>query len=349
MEQNKCDIKKSKEIISSCLKQGIDISAMISYAKEQYDIMNDAIDADGFPKNILSMKIDERTKNILMAYSVLNPTNSESADRREDYKKFLCDSYINYYVANESIVEEVDFTHGHNELKGLADMYRYIYSPESDEHKNSHIIPMLQNLRKQLFKYSEHSEFAGSFRTGAAYIPGFSAELSSPERIVTDLINIDSEYQALKKEAEEVRIKNEAGLKIEFIKKVIIFQYYLLKIHPFSDGNGRTIRGLTNLLFEKAGIVPIYVSSNEKMYYKSLFEPINKRIESLGDNEQVEDTDFIPLQNFYKKKVCDSIMDVVISPFSIALKELEKEKQLKLVPPKSNVKKLFEEEDKKGQ
>lgn len=346
MEQNKYDIIKSKEIISACQRHGVDISAMIAYAKEQYDIMNDAIEGNNFSRNIMGMKIDERTKNILMAYSVLNPTNSDSADRKEDFKKFLCNNYINHYVSNESVVEEVDLTHGVDELKGLAEMYRYIYSPEADEHKNSHIIPILQNLRKQLFKYTPHSEYAGSFRAGHARIPGFSAELSSPECIVMDLIKMDPEYQELKKEAEECRLVNDPGRKIDFIKKTIIFQYYLLKIHPFSDGNGRTIRGLTNLLFEKAGIVPTYVNSEEKVFYKSLFEPINKKIE---DGIELEDTDFIELQNFYEKKVCDSIMDVVVSPFSIALEQINEERKLKLTPPKSNLRNVFESEEKKGQ
>ena len=346
MEQNKYDIIKSKEIISACQKHGVDISAMISYAKEQYGIMNEAIEGNNFSRNIMGMKIDERTKNILMAYSVLNPTNSDSADRREDFKKFLCNNYINHYVSNESIVEGVDLSHGANELKGLAEMYRYIYSPEVDERKNNHIILILQNLRKQLFRFSEYSEFAGEFRKCDAYIPGFSAELSSPGSIVPDLIKIDPEYQQLKKEAEECRLVNDPGRKIEFIKKTIIFQYYLLKIHPFSDGNGRTIRGLTNLLFEKAGIVPTYVNSEEKVFYKSLFEPINKKIE---DGIELEDTDFIDLHNFYEKKVCDSIMDVVVSPFSIALEEMNEEKKLKLAPPKSNLRNVFEIEDKKGQ
>ena len=225
-------------------------------------------------------------------------------------------------------------------------MYRFIYSDEVDLPSNSHIITILQNLNKHLFKYSTCSEYAGQFRYGSAHIPGYSAELSSPETICTDLIKIDPMYQELKKAADKCRMENSAAMKLDFIKKAVIFQYYLLRIHPFADGNGRSIRGLTNLLFEKAGIVPIYIGSNEKQFYKDLFEPIDQR---KSEGIELEDTDFIQLQNFYKKKVCDSIMDVVISPFSIALKEINKEKELKLVPPTSNVKKMFDIEDKKGQ
>ncbi len=62
---------------------------------------------------------------------------------------------------------------------------------------------------------------------------------------------------------------------IPSIIKVCIFIYDFLKIHPFEDGNGRTSRLLTNLLFLKNGC--------EFLKYSSLEEQINKYVHEYYD------------------------------------------------------------------
>jgi len=64
-------------------------------------------------------------------------------------------------------------------------------------------------------------------------------------------------------------IKNESSLSNLVI--ATLFHYYLIIIHPFSDGNGRVSRLFLNLILIKDGLFPIVISDgNRKKYYDSL-------------------------------------------------------------------------------
>ena len=95
---------------------------------------------------------------------------------------------------------------------------------------------------------------------------------------------------------------------------ILDFHYKFELIHPFGDGNGRTIRGFTNKLFEDAGLPPIYIKANERTeYHKAM---------NLANNEN----DYTAIKQFYRYKVCDSIIELDINE---RLKEEEKPKQMK--------------------
>ena len=83
------------------------------------------------------------------------------------------------------------------------------------------------------------------------------------------------------------------------------FKCKLILIHPFADGNGRSIRILTNLYFKIAGIPPIYIEEKEKDEY---IKCIN-----LACKPKEYNPDIIPLRKFYYYKLCDSIvkLDVI--------------------------------------
>ena len=96
----------------------------------------------------------------------------------------------------------------------------------------------------------------------------------------------------------------------------------MLLVHPFVDGNGRTVRALTNKLFIDAGIPPVYVTPKEKHeYIKAL---VNGR----------ETNDYSELYGFYLYKICDSIVILDID------KEIEREHKLHKEDKKESVKRL---------
>ena len=76
----------------------------------------------------------------------------------------------------------------------------------------------------------------------------------------------------------------------------------LIKIHPFFDGNGRTIRAFTNLLFIIANIPPIYIKAKERNEYGKV---MNLAL-VYGDLSQIK--------RFYYYKICDSIYELDIKP-----------------------------------
>ena len=55
--------------------------------------------------------------------------------------------------------------------------------------------------------------------------------------------------------------------KSEIVRAIADIHHKLTVIHPFPDGNGRTIRAFTNLLFLRYGIPPIYIRTETKKEY----------------------------------------------------------------------------------
>jgi len=99
-------------------------------------------------------------------------------------------------------------------------------------------------------------DFAGRFRTSGVRISG--ANFVPPNALKID------EYIT-----ELIDWVNNAD--IDLIIKSAIFHHRFVWIHPFFDGNGRTVRLLFNLLLMKAGYPPAIILKNDrKKYYDAL-------------------------------------------------------------------------------
>lgn len=108
-------------------------------------------------------------------------------------------------------------------------------------------------------------DFAGRFRNSGVRISG--ANFISPNALkVNDLIN------------ELVDWVNSIGYELNVIVKNAIFHHRFVWIHPFFDGNGRTVRLVSNLLLMKEGFPPAIILKNDRKKY---YEALNKA--NLGD------------------------------------------------------------------
>lgn len=99
-------------------------------------------------------------------------------------------------------------------------------------------------------------DFAGRFRTsgvrisGANFVPPNALRVSDFMDELVDFVNNDS---------------------LEILIKSVIFHHRFVWIHPFFDGNGRTVRLLFNLLLMKEGFPPAIILKNDrKKYYDAL-------------------------------------------------------------------------------
>jgi len=99
-------------------------------------------------------------------------------------------------------------------------------------------------------------DFAGRFRTsgvrisGANFVPPNALKV---DEYVTELINWTNTSD------------------IDTVLKSTIFHHRFVWIHPFFDGNGRTVRLLFNLLLMKEGFPPAIILKNDrKKYYDAL-------------------------------------------------------------------------------
>ncbi len=219
-------------------------------------------------------------------------------------------NFIGRYIKNESFVEEV---HDEEEIKGLGVMYDTMQNMTEDEFE----LFSLPALHRALYSKCEFNEFGGKLRTSSAYLKGCQVDLSEPGDILMDLINVEDVFNSLKSFAIAMRESNDYSQIRPFIRECIKLKCRLIKIHPFADGNGRTIRCFINKLFELASIPPVYISKNEKDEYK---DAMNEALRYRSCGEIDDDSKYEKIANFYLYKICDSIIELDIN------KRVQKEK-----------------------
>lgn len=202
-------------------------------------------------------------------------------------------SFVKKYIYNENEVEAV---HKSWERKGLREMYNYIHEYNIDKMD----IYTIMELHEQLYKYAPNKEFGGHFRNSPAHICNSEANLMDWSCIRYEIIKLKPYVKELIQRGKELNGTNNFDELFRYIEECIILNSDLIRIHPFYDGNGRCIRGFTNMLFELANIPPIYVLASEKEKYKNA---IKKTDEYIYDDIII----------FYYYKICDSIIELQYS------------------------------------
>ncbi len=208
--------------------------------------------------------------------------------------------FVSHYVLNESKLEGVNDQdiHGIEEIQGFKKMYEYIHSDEIDDMFN---VFTLKDLHKILFSCANYPECAGNFRNFDVYLPGTGTELVEWSMIYPRLRELDDKVGYLYSLAKELKNGDNVDDLLVYLDECVELKCDLIKIHPFSDGNGRTIRGFINKLLEDAGLPPIYIKTRERTEYH--------RAMNLANNEG-NDTE---IKNFYRYKICDSIVELDIN------------------------------------
>ena len=177
-------------------------------------------------------------------------------------------------------------------------------------------------FHKKLFEYEKYSEYAGEFRKAPAYLKGDPTNLVAWENIYREALYLNKRISVMHEKAKKIKEEKETEEVLSFIYDTVNLSADMLLVHPFVDGNGRTVRALTNKLFIDAGIPPVYVTPKEKHeYIKAL---VNGR----------ETNDYSELYGFYLYKICDSIVILDID------KEIEREHKLHKEDKKESVKRL---------
>lgn len=327
------DLKKYIDIYLNNQRMGINFDALFELGKfdlkQKEWLMNYLHNKEQRENKEIHVKVDEMINNytmhLLLLFFILNSSN--------DMFSYVRSNFIEEYVKNESEVEEIndDSIHSKAEMKGIEEMYKFIHSSEPNVYKGSYL---LCDLHEKLCAFGDNPEFSRSYRNFPAFLPGTGIELESSEYIFMSMREADKQFDELLSEAKNIsncEIEDRITLVDSFLKKLMDYKVELIRIHPFGDGNGRSVRGLINFLLETAGLPPIYVKGSEKIKYReAMYTAIID-----GDNTRIT--------NFYKNKLCDSIKELVIDPFEYAIdrykaikSDSEKSKQTE-----SNIKRLF--------
>lgn len=146
-------------------------------------------------------------------------------------------------------------------------------------------------------------DFAGRFRTsavrisGANFVPPNALKVSSLIDELIDWVNSDD---------------------LNPLIKAAIFHHRFVWIHPFFDGNGRTVRLLFNLIFMKMGFPPAIILKNDRKRYYDALNKANQQDYSkilllvLQALERSLDIYLSSLNNTYDQY--QSISDIVSEP-----------------------------------
>lgn len=105
---------------------------------------------------------------------------------------------------------------------------------------------------------SIEDDFAGRLRNGGVRIVGANFVPPNANK-VSDLLD------------ELIEFVNTNSLGLNDIELASVFHHKLVWIHPFFDGNGRTVRLAMNLLLMRCGFPPAIILKNDrKKYYEAL-------------------------------------------------------------------------------
>ena len=207
----------------------------------------------------------------------------------------LTDNFIHHYINSECVLEN---THEPFEKDGLKAMYEYIHSEEINQ--NFSIFTLL-DLHSKLYSAAPFPDAGGHFRNDNVYLPTTGINLADWRDIWRLIKETDYDVQDIMVLSQ--RVKNDISLIFEYIEKCVALKCKLIKIHPFWDGNGRTVRGFINRLFLNVGLPSIYVSENEDQQYRDAMQ------KAIG-----EESDLHSIIQFYYYKICDSIFELDIYP-----------------------------------
>jgi Fic family protein len=162
-------------------------------------------------------------------------------------------------VKGKSLREHFE-THNHDKA------IDYLYSVINEEYTLRSIdILSLHGLVLR----SIEEDFAGRIRNGGVRITG--ANFTPPNaNKVPDLLD------------ELIDFINTNPLNLNDIELATIFHHKLVWIHPFFDGNGRTVRLSMNLLLMRCGFPPAIILKNDrKKYYEALNQANNGNYQKL--------------------------------------------------------------------
>jgi Fic family protein len=169
-------------------------------------------------------------------------------------------------VLQEGITVKGKSLREHFEAKNHEKAINYLFSIVDDSYEIRAIdILSIHSLVLNMIE----EDFAGRIRNGGVRISGANFVPPNANK-VSDLLD------------ELIDFVNTNPLQLNDIELATIFHHKFVWIHPFFDGNGRTVRLAMNLLLMRKGFPPAIILSNDrKKYYEALNQANNGNYQKL--------------------------------------------------------------------
>lgn len=236
-------------------------------------------------KENLYSKDDHIPQNLIKLYYLDNNHLS--------FKKMI-DEFKKKAIYNENELEHI---HDINEREGLEVVYDKIEEGYFSIINNIHVILI---IHQNLYSKMPYSNYGGKYRNINAYITNTDIPTTDYNKVPKEVQNLNEVYEEIETLSKLINESESPNLLIKYIDKCVYLKCKLIKIHPFTDGNGRTCRALVNLLFKKVNLPPIYINSKERQDYLKAM------------NLAVTEEDYSSINKFYYYKICDSIYELDI-------------------------------------
>lgn len=215
------------------------------------------------------------------------------SEERVDFQQIVS-SFKRKYILNENNVEDV---HNREERAGLGVLYDYIQSDDWYPLKNI-LAALLCQMNSILYSKVPNRNYGGSFRNVNAYITDSDIATEEYSNIINAVYGLNSDFCSLYQYAEQMKLTGNYDLILDYINACLILKCKLIRIHPFLNGNGRTMRALLNLMFRWIELPPVYIRMKEREAY----------IKAMDDAIRCNHLDSI--QKFYYHKICESILEL---------------------------------------
>lgn len=193
---------------------------------------------------IASVALDKLRESMMMEWTYHSNAIEGNTITLQETRVILSDGIT---IGGKTLREHFETLNHHEAITALEGMVQKKYTMKASDVMHIHGL-VLQRIEK---------EFAGRYRNAGVRITG--ANFTPPNALKVD--NLMEELLGW------VNEKNDVSL----IVKAMMFHHRMVWIHPFFDGNGRTVRLMFNLLLMNAGYPPaIILQQDRKKYYDAL-------------------------------------------------------------------------------
>lgn len=212
-------------------------------------------------EQIFSFEPTEYARNVFQNVYIYNDSRMEGVDiTLTEASEIVTDLRLN--KQNSTYCNENPESEPYMSIAGNYAMYQKVL--DSAQKQTCSVFDTVP-LNKELFSHYPHPEYGGTIRQSNALVMGAKFNTVSYEYIFSELIKIDEEIEEVFKQYHEMNPST-------YIKKVFEFHHRLTVIHPFADGNGRTLRAFMNAQLVRKNISPLYIKTEEKDDYFSALE-----------------------------------------------------------------------------
>ena len=139
-------------------------------------------------------------------------------------------------------------------------------------------------LNRKLFSYFPYPEFGGQFRQSNTLVLGAKFETIDYAEIVPEMMKVEVKVKQLYDYRAEHSLSS-------YIEATVQLHHELTVIHPFGDGNGRTLRAFLNVMMVRNGLTPVYIKLEDRGEYLAALAAADKS------------ADYAPLYEFFFRAI----------------------------------------------